>query len=229
MSSTQPLPSLLIFGPQTQFPSAGVLAGLREELINNPSLSGLVEAIESLPQFWKALTEHDQTLDEPQGAKHVSDLRHWALYGGTLPHQDSGLINVFAVPVTVILQLTQYIRYITGLRITQPHLGILAGLRQAGVQGFCIGFLGALVVASARSEADIGNVAGTILRLAVCIGAYVDNDGVNDTTTSSSACVAVRWKEGMANGKGEVSALIHSFDGVSSVRSMTNSKTYPCL
>ncbi|PVH96270.1 ketoacyl-synt-domain-containing protein [Periconia macrospinosa] len=211
MGSTNPLPSLLIFGPQMELPPKIVLANLRDELVKNQSLSSLVAAIENLPQFWRALANFDPELDEVQGAKYLSDLQHWISHGGEFPHRSSSVPNLLAVPVTVILQITQYTRYITGLGVKHPHLRVLAGLQKAGVQGFCIGFLGALIVANARNEAEIGAVAGTILRLAVCIGAYVDQDGGLGTTSPGSACIAVRWKEGNTNGKEEVAELVQQF------------------
>jgi hypothetical protein len=61
-SLLQPLPSLLVFGPQTELPSQEVLAGLREELTKNPSLSSLRVAVEGLPRFWQTLTDFDPDL-----------------------------------------------------------------------------------------------------------------------------------------------------------------------
>jgi hypothetical protein len=223
---------MLIFGPQTDLPSKRVLADLRRELVTSPSLLSLVSAIQDLPEFWKSLAKFDPALDEAHGAKLLSDLQHWVLHGGELPHVNSSLSNLLTVPVTVILQITQYTRYITGLGVKHPHAQVLAGLQKAGVQGFCIGFLGAIVIASARNEADIGAIAGTIVRLAVCISAYVDRDGSSGPNCSPRACMAVRWKDGNLHGKDEVDALVQQFEDVGYsmvfplLESNTNMSTY---
>lgn len=49
------IPSLLVFGPQSELPSQNVLADLRQELVNNPRLSGLHDAVKTLPKFWETL------------------------------------------------------------------------------------------------------------------------------------------------------------------------------
>jgi hypothetical protein len=212
MDSAHILPSMLIFGPQTELPSRKVLADLRAELVKNPSLSSLVSAIQDLPQFWKALAKFDPALDDTQTSKPLSDLQRWILHGEELPQVSSSLPNLLTVPATVILQITQYTRYITGTGLKHPHTRVLAGLQQA----------------SARNEDGIGAIAGTILRLAVCISAYVDQDIAFGPISSPRACVAVRWKDGNLHGKEEVDAVVQQFEdvGYSIVSLLPDSKTH---
>jgi hypothetical protein len=134
--------------------------------------------------------------------------------GGAFPHHSAGYPNVYALPVTIVLQITQYIRYLGGLRLKNPHRSVLKGLGDGGAQGFCVGLLGALTVSSSQTETDVADVAGISLRLAVCIGAYVDKDGEFGDAADSNACVALRWREDNLKGKDEVIALAGIFQDV---------------
>ncbi|CAI6331173.1 unnamed protein product [Periconia digitata] len=209
MSSTHHLPSLLIFGPQTDLPSQSALSSLREQLVNQQSLSSLVTAIKNLPDFWKELVKFDPELDKVAGIQSLSAFQHWVIHGGDFPIASSTSPNILLVPATVVLHITQYIAYLNGLRSEDPHLKVKGGLQNGGVQGFCIGFLGAITIAISRNDADIGTTAANILRLAVCIGAYVDKDSL---TFPRSACIAVRWKDDNAQGKDSVAALVQQFE-----------------
>jgi hypothetical protein len=76
MDSAHVLPSMLIFGPQTELPSMTVLADLRGELVMNPSLLNLMSDFQDLPEFWTALAKFDPALDDAHGANSLSELRH---------------------------------------------------------------------------------------------------------------------------------------------------------
>ena len=213
MASAHILPSMLIFGPQAELPSDAVMANLRDDLVNNRSLSTLVAAIEDLQQFWTALVDFDPRLNDAQGGKTLNELQYW-LHSGQLPDRNRDLPNLLTVPMTVILQITQYARYIAGLELKHPHVHILTELKEAGVQGFCIGFLSAFIIATARNEAEIGVIAATMLRLAVCIGAYVDKNVGYGESSSPSACIAVRWKDDTVRGREEVDVIVQQFKEV---------------
>lgn len=85
----------------------------------------------------------------------------------------------------------------------------------SGVQGLCVGFLSAIVVSLSRNDMEIGTVAAIGLRLAVCIGAYVDLDGISGIPSKEAACVALRWKDNISSDKKKVDALLQSFPEVS--------------
>ena len=214
MASLPARPSLLVFGAQTELPSQEVLADLRRELTQNPSLSSLKDAAEDLLRFWHTLTEFDPDLRQVPGPQYLSDFQHWIAAGGAFPHHGSKNPNVYALPVTVLLQITQYMRYLGGLRVKEPHRHVLEGLRHGGAHGFCVGLLSALAVSCGPTEAAIAAVAGTSLRLAVCIGAYVDRDARFADTPDQKGCIAVRWKDDDAEGKDEVIALVRTFQDV---------------
>ena len=214
MGSLSALPSLLIFGPQTELPSQEILAELRKELIQNTSLSSLRVAVKDLLRFWHSLTEFDPDLRQVPGAKYLGDFQHWISDGGAFPHHLTSTPNVYALPVTVVLQIAQYIRYISRLGLKDPHRHILDGLPNGGAHGFCVGLLSALAVSTSQNEADIAAAAGTSMRLAVCIGAYVDKDGRFGELPNQKACLAVRWSDDNVDSKSEVIALVRKFQDV---------------
>ena len=214
MASSAALPSLLIFGPQTELPSQEVLAGLRRELTQNPSLSGLAAAVKDLPRFWHSLTAFDPDLCQVPGEKYLGAFQRWISDGGAFPHHLGGNPNVYALPVTVVLQITQYVRYIGELGFQDPHRHVLDGLRDGGAQGFCVGLLSALTVSTSQTEADLAGVASVGMRLAICIGAYVDKDGRFGQLFDEKACVALRWRSDHAGAKDDVIALVRTFQDV---------------
>ena len=202
-------PSLLVFGPQTELPSQDVIDQLRQELIQTPQLSCLVDAVKNVTEFWKALVNFDPGLDHVSGAKSLTDLQQWVVEGGSLPNHKA---NTYLLPVTVILQITQYVRYLNQLNVTKPHSFLLKGLQVGGIQGFCVGFLGATAVATSESEAEIAATAAVVLRLAVCIGAYVDRNQLG-RQSMKVGCVAIRWREDEVSEK-EIVDLIHTYPEV---------------
>ena len=88
-------------------------------------------------------------------------------------------------------------------------------VKAEGIQGFCVGFLSAVAVATSGSEADLGPSAAIAFRLAVCIGAYVDLDGACSPVATKYTAVAVRWREGDADSQAEGSRIIRSIPNVS--------------
>ena len=216
MDSSAVIPSLLVFGPVTEFPSQDVLAELRQELIKDPRLSTFQSAVENLPGFWQTLIDSDPDLSRVPGAEYLGDLRRWIVDGGLFPHHLGKTPNVYALPVTVILQVTQYFRYLSWLGVDDAHRRVIEGVQSGGIQGFCGGFLSAIAVSSSEKEANVGAVAAISLRLAVAIGAYVDQDGVFAEPPNKAACAAIRWRADDFSKKDEVIDLIRTYPDVRS-------------
>ena len=223
MLAPQGPPSLLVFGPHTEFPSEEVLSDLRRELVSNPHLSALRDGVADLPRFWDSLVAWDPSLRPVPGAEHLARLAQWVADGGPFPHRDGRdgerAPNHYALAVTVLLQIAQYARYLGhlggGQRGEDAHRSVLGGVGGGGgIQGFCVGFLNAVAVAGAKDEAGLGAAAAVALRLAVCVGAHVDRDGVFALEPSQTLCVAVRWREGAGAEKAELDKMIRSYPQV---------------
>ncbi|ORY67213.1 uncharacterized protein BCR38DRAFT_152977 [Pseudomassariella vexata] len=147
------------------------------------------------------------------GSKYLGNLSQWIQDGGSFPHHQRDSPNHYALPVTLLLQISQYARYLEHLG-NDSHRQVLGSVRSGGIQGFCVGLLSAIAVASPKSEADLGSAAAVGLRLAVCIGAYVDHDGIFSHEPNKNACVAIRWREGNVEEKTEVGNIIRSYSEV---------------
>lgn len=229
MSATQGPPTLLVFGPQTSLPSDEVLADVRSELVGNHSLSALCNAAVHLPRFWDRLVASDPSLRPVPGAEQLARLARWIEHGGSLlaHHAQGPVPNHLALAVTLLVQIAQYARYLGhlgdaarrrgGPGAADAQLDIISavgGPGSGGIQGFCVGLLSAVAVASADGESGLGPAAAVALRLAVCVGAYVDLDGVfaPDTSRTLYSCLAVRWREGK---QVDVGKLVGSYSQVS--------------
>ncbi|KAI0145488.1 beta-ketoacyl synthase domain-containing protein [Xylariaceae sp. FL1272] len=203
------LPSLLAFGPQTELPSAEFLDAIREELITNPDLSALREAVYSLPRFWEDLLCFDAKLTQLPGGKHLTQLKDWVEHGRPFPCPDGNGLNHFVLPITVLLHITQYTRYL-GKVGEDAHAQLLQSVRAGGINGYCVGFLAATAVAITARQHDLGSYAAIALRLAVCIGTYVDWDSMYSPEAEQYRALAVRWRAESAEDRDKVCGIIKS-------------------
>lgn len=189
MAPTTSEPSLIVFGPQTELSSRDAIDQLRQELNQNPQLSHVLNAAKHGADLWEPLVNFDPTLNHIPGAKLLAELQEWVVGSGPLPSYN---YNTFRLPVTVLLQIAQYFRYLKQLNVASPHRALLES-GTGGVLGFCVGFLSAIAVATSETEAEIAFTAARIFRLAIMIGAYVDNNQFS-TQGTKVGCIAVRWK-----------------------------------
>ena len=101
--------------------------------------------------------------------------------------------NVLLAPLTVASQLASALHdeQLEGPKISLPATDTLID-----VQGFCVGFLTAAIIASSRDIEDLKVLAAKALALAVCIGAAVDSDeaAFQNSCDGFSSCI-VQWKK----------------------------------
>jgi hypothetical protein len=212
-------PTLLLCGSQAIQWSEDYLSSLREMLLADSALQPLVHAIRDLPQLWATLLEADTALHKMPGKQTLDRFTRW-LDGERLLEKDSPSdLNMIMSPLTVIMQLVEYISHLHQSNLT--HLQILDGAKHGGIQGFCTGFLAAITLSISRDESDVAELGTVALRLATCIGAYVDLDQCN---SSGFACLAVRWPT--AADERKVKDILETYNGVSGdTRSWNNSLT----
>lgn len=243
-------PSILVFGPQTELPSEEALSDLRHELVGNPRLSALRKGVAELPRVWESLVASDADLGAVPGSENLGRLAQWLAGSGSLPRGGeegaaAAVPNHYGLAVTVLLQISQYVRYLDLVeggghreggeedahgRVLGAVGGSSSGGGGGGVQGFCVGLLSAVAVAGAKEGTVLGTAAAVALRLAVCIGAYVDRDGVFAPEPSQTQCVAVRWKDGAGAEKAALDATIRSFPQVRDIspRRVAGQQPLPC-
>ena len=188
------LPSLIAFGALAPWPASDRLDQLRNALQHYNSLTPIIKAIQQLPLLWKALSTQDQSLHSIAGEAAADQLAQWINGADTAQIvDDKG--NVTRMPLTTIAQIAQYVSYLRQYDEPLCHESITkSAAAGGGIQGFCIGLLSALAVASGKTEDDVGNFAAMSVRLAFCIGAYVDLDRHRNGGDSKASTLAVRWK-----------------------------------
>lgn len=188
------LPSLIAFGAIAPWPASDRLDQLRNALLQQKSSKPIVKAIQELPSLWKALSNQDASLHNIAGEAAADQLAQWMNGTGTAQIvDDKG--NVTRMPLTTIAQIAQYISYLRQCGEPIGHESIIKSVAVGGgIQGFCIGLLSALAVASGKTEDDVGNFAAFSVRLAFCVGAYVDLDQHRNGGDSKASTLAVRWK-----------------------------------
>ena len=187
-------PSLVVFGSQTTWPSPSYLSQIRESLLSEPRLDPLVKAIRELPSLWQILLDNDSTLRRVPGLQSLQQLQQWIDQGRPLRTKGTPP-NVLLTPLTVIIHIAQYLRFIDRNKSTIDHSSILESVKPAGIQGLCTGILSAITLACAQDEEQVIQLSTAALRLAACIGAIVDLDGLFAESPSETSCVAIRYKD----------------------------------
>ncbi|GAB1313204.1 hypothetical protein MFIFM68171_03414 [Madurella fahalii] len=193
MVETRPriVASAAVFSPQSSAPKSS-LVQIRLRLLQNPLLKPLADAITNLPETWRILTFLTEDLPQqvnqngshtdagsdvgivPEMLNRVRSFSNWIKTGesSVLKRDMSGIVTL---PLLFTIHVVQYLEYLqqTGLR----HSEVLEGVQAGGIQGYCIGLLSAIVLASSRDEQELVQYAVSGLRLAPGIGAFGDRVG----------------------------------------------------
>ena len=208
------LPSVLVFGSQTTLPSDQIASQLRAFILLDRRLYPFLTAIRQLTDFWSRLVAFDARLEQIPGLEGLHVLQSWIERGEPLSSIDIPT-NVLATPLTVIVHLIQYLHYLdSNYDVGATHHALLVSLQAGGIQGCCTGLLSAVAVACSNSEEDVVQYACKALRLAVCVGAYVDLDKVTSVPPKATTCLVVRWKSGA--GRSIVDETLQSYKEVKS-------------
>ncbi|KAF3064674.1 Conidial yellow pigment biosynthesis polyketide synthase [Daldinia childiae] len=180
--------TLLLFGPQIPRLVPSRLTDLRKTILEDPSLGFLVHIVRELPSLWET-TIQPSSSNFRRLARAKQQLEQLGTFfenqNEEAPRFGSPS-NLLLAPLTAISQIVEYLRL--------GHKGT--------VQGFCVGFLAATAVASARDKDDLEKWTATAIRLAVCIGAVIDLDELErsdeggDSSRSSSTWVTLTIPEG---------------------------------
>ncbi|OTA83717.1 hypothetical protein M434DRAFT_400622 [Hypoxylon sp. CO27-5] len=169
---------LLLFGPQIPRLVPSRLTDLRRTILEDPNLEFLVQIVKALPSLWTTTIQPScPRLRSLTNAK--QQLQQLVTFFENESEEAPRLAppyNLLLAPLTVIAQIAEYVR-----------LGY-----QGTVQGFCVGFLSAAAVASARNTAELERWSATAVQLAVAIGAVVDFDE-QEMSPAYSSTWSVRW------------------------------------
>ena len=169
----------VLFGPQcSNFDE--VSAQISTALAEDSSVQFISEILQELPSLWADITKALPSLCQISGYEQIIALVQ-QLHGSPSPPTAEPM-SVILTPLTVISQILEFIK----LKEFNGEQNII------DTQGFCVGFLSAIVVAYSKGEDEFRVLTATIVRLAICIGALVDLDELVHGTSRS---IAVRWKD----------------------------------
>lgn len=187
------LPSLIVLGSQTEWPSTQFLVQLRALLLSDSRLGTFLTAINELPHLWERLVESSPSLKQVPGLEAVNNFLQWIDHGQFSQMSDLPP-NVLLTPLTIIIHIVHYFDFLKADGSITTHANIINSVKDAGIQGYCTGFLSAVALACSKNEEDISTLGAVALRLAFCIGAFVDLDGAFADPPNETHLIAVRWR-----------------------------------
>lgn len=198
--------SAAIFSPQSSAPKSAYLTHIRSRLVEVTVLKPLLDALVGLPETWHTLSSSRQDLAALKGARRlVQTFPDW-IQTGKSETLESDLSGIITLPLLITIQIVQYFDYLK--KTGNSHADLLKHLQYGGVQGYCIGLLSAIVVASSKTEEELAKNAATAVRIALGIGAF--GDVGQGTSSSEPTTLVIRLK---TPGNGE--DLVRRFPGVS--------------
>lgn len=209
------LPSLIAFGALAPWPVPDRLEQLRNTLQHQKCLKPIVKVFQELPLLWRALSNQDPSLNGIAGEAAADHLAQW-INGVDVAQTGEDMGNVTRMPLTTMSQIADYISYLRQSDEPLGHESVMKSVAAGGgIQGFCIGLLSALAVASGKTEDDVGSFAADSVRLAFCVGAYVDLDRHRNGGDSKASTLAVRWKSPTM--LGDIQRLLSRYPDVSTI------------
>jgi hypothetical protein len=175
----------VLFGPQGPMTTETLLE-IRKFLQENSDLDFLRKAILKLPLLWPVISGAWPKLDILPAKQRLTELREF-FQGGSAPAFTQRTENILLCPLTVISHIVDFWKLSHGVG-NQPTMG----LDLQDVQGFCLGFLTASAISCSKNEVEYQSLVAKAVRLAVCLGAVVDLDTIQNEDCAST--IAVRWK-----------------------------------
>ncbi|KAF2214646.1 hypothetical protein CERZMDRAFT_36971 [Cercospora zeae-maydis SCOH1-5] len=184
------VPSLVAFGALAPWPNSHWQGRLKAILKQDRTLEPVVAALLELPSLWEVLRNNDGELDSSTGKDAADGLARW-LSEDIKEHLLQENRNAVTMPITVASHVVQYLDFLQQTDSDIDHALLLKHVaNRGGIQGLCAGVLSALAIASASHQSDIGRYAASSIRLAFCVGVYVDLDQERCTQFTN---IAVRW------------------------------------
>lgn len=208
--------SAAFFNPQSRAPNPPDLDALYTFLHQHPHGRTLLRHVASLTNVlpvFGALREDVRNL--PNADHYAGLLANWANGGPSAPVSEART-GIIALPLLLILQLGEYLRYLDFHGIS--HADFIAQVGVAGgIQGCCGGEPPALSIACAKDEAQIMDNAAVLLRIVMGVGAYIE--ALDDWTSNESTILAIRLKY-----EGQEKELMEMFPHVNALSMHATSK-----
>ncbi|OIW25922.1 hypothetical protein CONLIGDRAFT_512814 [Coniochaeta ligniaria NRRL 30616] len=195
--------TIFLFGPHVGTFTKQSMEKLIRPISQGPHRDWIMDTIAGLPFYWDALSSKmPEIASAIPGPKQLADLDSWLRHGAVEVAPDGTLPSIMVGPLVVLIQLTQYWRYLELTHKGEPTADVQASLvastknnKKVESLGFCAGLLGALAVASANNRQEFQEYAAVAVRLAMIIGALVDAREVWDQARGKGGSVsfATAW------------------------------------
>lgn len=154
-----------------------------------------LNALSTFPEIWEDLVTRIPKLQFSNGLQLLDELAK-GFQSGSIQESLFPLPNVLLTPLTVIIQLTQYLAF---LRAALPDLNDsdelpLTITNSTETLGLCSGMLSAFAAGFASSLAEVQQYGAIAVRLATLLGALVDAEEASLESDGSSMSFSVSRK-----------------------------------
>lgn len=191
--------ALLVVGPKRSRFTSKDLSELRSTITSNPDLKFLPDSITEIESLWPTIAAAHSGLKNVHGQQSLHKLRQFLESGDLANLTQTGTRhdNILLDVVTVLSHVVDFWRLATtkiqNALFTSPKTAN-PGYRLYGIQGFCLGFLTAAAVASAKDKSEFATNVTAVLRIAVCIGALVEADAMElEKLGTQAVSLSVGW------------------------------------
>ncbi|KAI9152358.1 Polyketide synthase [Paramyrothecium foliicola] len=215
-------PSTIFCSSVLLSPDPAHLTRIRSSLIHDPHLADLRQGLTELPGLWPLLIAKEPSLQCVDAAPLLLSLTRWLQPNNSfaLPVAGRTSRNTRTAIFTILAHIVEYVNYLNthdiahsdGREGHDSYSDLLKSLTDGGVQGLCVGMLSAIALASSPSKGELAKNAAVALRLALCIGAFVDLDEAKASETT--VCLSARWPLNEGNGRQGAQACGHSLKAV---------------
>ncbi|KAK4447396.1 hypothetical protein QBC34DRAFT_382353 [Podospora aff. communis PSN243] len=207
-------PVTLLFGPHVGVFTKQSMSKFVRQLQHSVHREWILDTTASLTEHFEGLGKEIANIPSSiPGRRQLADLDSWLQYGPdaiTSSLDDGNLPSIVVGPLVVLVQLTQYWRYLE-LTTAAPaselgantdlQLELVSQQKQQGSEkveslGFCAGLLAAVAVASAHDKREFQKFGAVAVRLAMLTGALVDAQEIWDRSSGKGGSVsyAVGWR-----------------------------------
>lgn len=210
--------TLLVFDAQLTGISQKTLQKLRSSLLNTEKHAWLRDIVAGLPRFWETASVAAPEVQDERVTVLLNNLNAWLRQGDPISFP---LPNVLLTPITVIVELVQFVDYLGEENLPWPSPGIHETV------GFCTGLLSAFVASLSANVEDLKKRGAAAVRLALLIGAVVDQQNQCDSETSIWGSFSVGWSsQEQKNGLDQFLDRAHEVSQREGVRLVLTN--YPC-
>lgn len=187
----------IFFGGQLTEIGIEELQYMRRYITSKPNMRVLYDAMIDFEQYGERLEVADPELKKIETLKTSSLFSSWMQGDGdaAISNAVSSHSNAVASALTVLHQVLLVIKYTEshpsaiGQKFIQP---------ETTLEGLCVGKLAATVIRLSWGDAEMAKTLANALRLAFCIGAYVDLDRYRLGSRAETECLVIKGTDTLA-------------------------------